>query len=407
MTLEKIKSNLKDYYDSCDHITFWFTLIVMTQLVGFIPALPNWSIYICFFAYSAYSLKNFNGNFCIPLLLFIFYIPLQLLLVEPHPMFKSWERYGLFTLLLICTSPLLDNGPVINNRRNIFKIAILICAFIGCSSFLCRFLGINYASMSITDYILSVGTFGGVTRHSMLLGPVSGIGAIYLVWLAYERHNYWYVFLALMCFGSVMFSASRSAFAATIAGEAIIIYKISDNRQSFVKIIFAILMIGSITYPLWENGLEMIRTKNELNISAGGLSSSRDALWTLAYLEFDKYPMLGVGFDAVDLELAQKFGGFMENTGMVEAGSSWLIIFSMTGLVGAVIMIPFLFTSYARVFKSDYSIDSLICSVLTLFYVHMIAEGYIYYGGSILAFLLWTTLGVAYDCRKTNDEIFE
>ena len=42
---------------------------------------------------------------------------------------------------------------------------------------------------------------------------------------------------------------------------------------------------------------------------------------------------------------------------------------------------------------------ALLCGVLTLFFVHMFAEGYIFAGGSFLAFMLWLTVGVATDSK--------
>ena len=39
------------------------------------------------------------------------------------------------------------------------------------------------------DIFNEVGLFGGLTRHSMLLGPISGIGAIYLSYQALQTRR--------------------------------------------------------------------------------------------------------------------------------------------------------------------------------------------------------------------------
>ncbi len=59
-------------------------------------------------------------------------------------------------------------------------------------------------------------------------------------------------------------------------------------------------------------------------------------------MEFESSPLIGVGFDAIDLNLSSASGGYDKDSGMVESGSSWLIILSMTGLIGAILLFPVL-----------------------------------------------------------------
>ena len=62
-----------------------------------------------------------------------------------------------------------------------------------------------------------------------------------------------------------------------------------------------------------------------------------------------------------------------------------------------------------------YTREPLMLSVLTLMSVNMFAEGYIFYGGSFLAFLFWITIGVCsdqeyeiiYDEETDNEETGE
>lgn len=400
MKFEDTKEYIVSFYRNSDRPTFWFSLIILSQLLAFIPSFPSMIIYAVFFVYACYIIHYPKEYYYRPLLAFIIYIPIQLLILEPNEMFRSWERFIFFTLLLICVSPLIVGINAINNRKTIFQISLVVCAIIGVGSFFARFLGVNYGAPNRTDYILAVGTFGGLTSHSMLLGPIAGVGAIFCCWLGYLRKSRLYWVMAVLSVFSVMFSASRSSLIATIAAITILIYKLSQSATTFTKIIAGIVLMMSISFPFWGRALDSIIKKNELNIAAGSASSSRDALWEARVLEFKSEPMLGVGFDAINLDISRSTGGYDDRTGMVESGSSWLIILSMTGIIGAILIIPILVDAYKIVYQSPNINAALICSILTLFYIHMIAEGYIFYGGSMLAFLLWNTVGVACDLKQ-------
>lgn len=162
-------------------------------------------------------------------------------------------------------------------------------------------------------------------------------------------------------------------------------------------------MIGTASFPLWGSALDSVRAKNEGNIKAGGAINSRDKLWTSRINEFSNSPIVGVGFCAID-RTTSKDMNLDERTGMVESGSSWLIILSMTGFIGAILLIPVFVRSYFTVYRDEDSFSALVCGILTLFFVHMIAEGYIFYGGSQMAFMLWLTVGVAMDCKYLIEE---
>lgn len=399
MRVTNIKQQILSFYRESGGPTFWFSVVVLSQLCAFLPQIPSVLVYVFFFLYAGYVFTRPARTYCKPLLLFIIYIPFQLLIVSPDSMFHSWERYVLFVLLLFCVSPLVVGEATINFRKTIFKMIGVVCIFIGVGSFFARFLGINYGSQRQIDFILNIGTFGGLTSHSMLLGPIAGVGVLFCSWIGFRTKKYIYWILSALCAFSVMFSASRSSLMAMMAGMTILIYKLSATKTTFIKVIVGIIMLGAITFPVWGGALDSVLKKNELNIEAGSALSSRDALWRARILEFKNSPLFGVGFDALNLDIAREVGGFDEQTGMVESGSSWLIILSMTGIIGLMLLLPLFIVTYRSAFLSKCSLSSLICGVLTLFYVHMIAEGYIFYGGSLLAFMLWTTIGVAYDCK--------
>lgn len=279
-----------------------------------------------------------------------------------------------------------------------YKLLLIVCVIIGVGSFFARFLGINFMKTYTKDFVFQVGQFGGLTTHSMMLGPIAGIGALYMAYIAYLSRKKLYWMLSSLSAISVLFSASRSALAAMVAGFTIMLFRLSGSLNKFAITSVICIMIGTASFPLWGSALDSVRAKNEANIKAGGAINSRETLWNARLNEFRNNPIVGVGFCAIDRTFS-KDENLDTRTGMVESGSSWLIILSMTGLVGAILLIPVFARSYLTAYRDEDSFSALVCGILTLFFVHMIAEGYIFYGGSQMAFMLWLTVGVAMDCK--------
>lgn len=370
-----------------------FALASIWPACGFLPAMPSALVYAIPILYAAYCLgkqKGFNSL----LLLLVAYIPLELLIAQPSPIFKSWPRYILFLLLLINVSPLLDSNNLRSYRENLFKITIYACVFLGVGSFFARFLGINY--MVIDDEFVAFGTglFGGLTPQSMTLGQIAGIAACYLASRAFKTKRKVDWLWVVMALGAVIFSASRSALMAAIAGLIVTVYRQSGSASKFIQVCIVSFVIAASTFSFWESALDNVIEKNggavALNVS------SRESIWMERWKDFEESPIFGVGFCA-----AAHMGGYGLDvkTGRLESGSSWIIIFSMLGILGACIIIPILFKAFFSAYKSKTELSAVACGVLALFFIHMFAEGYIFAGGSLLSFMLWLTVGVAFDCK--------
>jgi len=324
----------------------------------------------------------------------LLYIPLELILARPSSVFHPWQRYVLFAVLLMNVSPFLQGDILRAQRDQLFQLMMWVCVFIGVGSFFARFLGINFMTASNVDIYLQAGLFGGLTKHSMLLGPIAGIAACYLAGIAMSKRRFidWiWVVLALM---SVLFSASRSALMAALAGVIITIFCQSGSTSNFLRVIIVAIIIAASTFSLWNSSLSGVIDKNG---STSEFSfDSREELWDNRIEEFKSSPVFGVGFcsstiassSSVDLE-----------SGRLESGTSWLIILSMLGLIGAILVIPILFRSFKVAYRQKGGHGAVLCGILALFFVHMFAEGYIFAGGSYMAFMLWLSVGVATDRR--------
>lgn len=401
--MKELKTSFVNFYKECDKPTFFFTLAVVNQVVGFMPSIPSTFYYVIVIAYALYCLR---AHFSINLLLgaFLIYVPFEILITHPDVAFRSWERYLLFGLILIVTSPLIQGDRNIIYRSKIFQMILIACAILGIGSFVGRFLGINYGSLGRTENTMGVGLFGGLTRHSMLLGPIAGIGSLYMIYLWYQTKKRICLLWGILCLASVMFSASRSALIATIAANVVMLYRMSGTGSRFLKIMVALVLVGSVTFPLWSGALDDVMAKQNANVASGGTFESRSDKWKVRIEEFKSNPAFGVGFAAIDLSNAKAHGDSNLDTGVVESGSSWLCILSMTGILGALCLIPIFLNAIMTAWRSCSVFSSVIVGMLVLFYVHMIAEGYVLAGGSFMSFCLWLTIGVGYDSRYYVDE---
>lgn len=334
--------------------------------------------------------------------IFLLYIPISLLVVNgPDPIFKSWERFVLFIVLMLAVSPLIKDQKAVDLRLRLFKGTMLCCVAIGIISFVCYFIGINYMRStwdgSELDYLSSAGgTFGGITAHSMLLGPISGAGVISSLYLANKYRNKKFWVGAIMCMGAILFAASRASLIATIGGACIYFLFSRKGFGKNVKRITTIAAVLALTFPLWNSALSGIEAKNQTSVADGINMGSRMGKWEIRINEWTDNPIFGIGFCSVSQEDTIGIGG------IIEPGSSWLAVLSMTGIIGFVLFALIYFRACKNILKNHRVNGAFIGAVLILFGIHMMAEGYIYSAGSFLCYLTWLTIGTATWYKEQN-----
>ena len=336
--------------------------------------------------------------------IFLFYIPFALILANPNPVFKSWIRYGLFVLVYITASPLVINEYAKELRIRVFKGTLFCCTAISAVSFACYFLGINlmrntYTGAEMLDYQTNTaGTFGGITSQSMLLGPISGIATIACSYLAMTKDKRFWV-LAAMCGGAMLFAASRSSLIATLVGEIVLFYFSTESVSKNMKRMILAVLVLLVTNPLWNGALEGITAKNKGSIYENINTDSRTSKWDMRIAEWKDSPIYGIGFCAVSDR--DGVGG----KGMVEPGSSWLAVLSMTGAIGFVLFCLIFYKAAKTSLQPHTPEGALLGGILLMLGVHMLAEGHIFSGGSYLCFLVWLSIGCASDYE--SDDIVE
>lgn len=385
--------SLWDYIRNTELIILLFVFAELTKIVGFLPHIPDIVIYGILIGYSLYCLLH-TEKYDFLYIILLAYIPLEILIMSPNSMFSPWLRYFLFAILIITCTGMCLSGQLVLARGRIFVIICFCCAVIGVGSFFARLMGINFMRVYYDiSYLNHAGIFGGLASHSMLLGPAAGVGTMYLANSAFKQRK-WYLWAsAALCFASVLFSDSRSAFLSTIAGVLVLIMLSAGNINKFFKYIIALFIASVCTMPLWQNALDGLAAKQERNISSGSTFHSRADKWGQRIEEFKSSPIVGYGFASVDP--ANKDQSIGAGGKSIETGSSWLSVLSMTGIIGFILIMWIYIKAFLSVYK--WTKDTLLLSVLTLLSVNMCTEGYIFFGGSFLAFLFWITIGVCSD----------
>lgn len=378
-------------------IVLLFGLVINARAIGFIPSLPSmaeYSVCIFFALYCLIKAKKIDWYF---VALWGFII-VQLLICNPPAIFNVWMRFGLFVVMTIGISPVLQGEYIQNIRFQLWKFTLLICVILSLGSFVCFFLGINFMKRGDFEGIIDVGLFGGLVSHSMLLGSIAAFSSVFLAYKAYKNKS---AVLSLLTFASlcvVLFAASRSALISAIAGLTYMLYSISNTKKEFVKVVVMLVLLLCVTFPLWESATDFIVAKQQNNIENGSTFYSRTSKWANRLEEFKSSPMIGIGFGTV----STKTSDYSLYTGGIEPGCSWLSILSMLGIIGALWFIRYVRLIYNGIKSSAMPLSALYMGLFVTCCTHMIAEGYFLSAGGYLFFLVWLSFSVFFDGNFIN-----
>ena len=340
---------------------------------------------------------QFNGI----AVLLLLYLPLNLAITQPDIVFRPWQRLALFSIVFASTSPMLYGHSIGLLRKKILMGTLLICVLLGFGSLICYFIGINYMpnqwdGSAMLDFRGRFGYFGGLLIQSIILGMVCGLGILYLFYRSMgqeKRDRKWYYLAMVILALTILISASRSALLSVLAGMLVMLYKSAKTKGRFMRVLIGILLIGILTYPLWEKYTIGIEDKSEVGAELGAYGS-RTEKWTTRIIEFSEHPLFGIGFASVD-----KRYDVVGVNGVVEPGSSWLCILSMTGIVGFILFIIILIKPIQFLRSNPTPYNVLLLGLLAFFCIHMLFEGYIFAGGSSLCFMAWLVIGCCNDAR--------
>lgn len=395
---EAIKSPIAGYSNrNLDRLALIFVVFELINVVGFISINVPYVLFVgCIVVPILYIACSQGCRFQISYILFFTYLCLNVAICSPPSLFKSWPRLALFILLLFCCSPSLQSTPLRYFRFKTFTYSIHLFLILSVLSFICYFAGINYnTSIWVTQYanFSQSGIFSGLFWSSMILGPVSAIGACYAIWTYLKtKKKIWLVF-AVAALGATMFSSSRSAVYGCVAACITIFYYSEKHRTQSLKKLLAVMIVATLSFPLWEGALSGINQKNAASQSLGAYGTRTDK-FEARFAEIESNPLLGVGFAAIDVNGSDVYD---PETGTVEPGSSWLCIMSMTGMIGLIFVLSFFTRAFNAARRTSSMYGPLVCGLIIFFSFHYLFEGYALAGGSILCFISWLIIGVGTD----------
>ena len=246
--------------------------------------------------------------------------------------------------------------------------------------------------------------FAGITSHAMLFAPITGIAAIYLFAKGIYSKKSYYVVLAAACVLVVFTTLSRSAISATICGifGIVVINSTSERFTKMIRLVMPVILIFCvfISFKSEESTVIGFGEKNALAIK-GKTVSSRKNLWEGRLVEFYDNPVLGLGVGQ-----SKGYGTFYDQSAgkfaaTVEPGSAYLVVLSMTGLMGAITLVIALGAELLALFKVWAYVPKRrkfeLAGIGLFLFVHAVAEGWIYSPGIITCLFFWLWFGMVGD----------
>lgn len=387
-------------------VLFLLALCIMSNGTIFsISSLSYYSVIIFSWIFIMIYKANFaRAKISLAYVFLIITFFISLVLNEIDPVFRAYERFLGYVSLIVLTSPLIYNFNLQNIRKTLLFQMMYICLGVVLISLIALYLGIVPLHSAEETH----GGFRGITVQSMTLGPISSIGFLFSIYktsyglkkdINNKYHVIFYVICAIACFFTMLITGSRSTLASLCLGLIVYLFVLGGNKLSrIILYVFLLSILLISTFPLWENSLEVLLTKNTI-AQEKGFFVTRSDYWSNRIHEFLGSPIFGIGMGTIDLSFSNigwKFG-----TGAVEAGSSWMFLLSSTGVLGFIVFISIFFKDFKRIilYKDQEPLNGLYCAVLSFFFLHMFFEGYIFAVGNPISYILYLTLSSVFTYR--------
>lgn len=367
-----------------------------------LPFIPDLSIvctggFLICFVWSLLIDKQLNIS--TQLLAFVIIAFMGILIKQPPAYYRSVERLLMFVINIAFLSPLFISPTLLKLRRNLFGVFLISIKCIVIASFIAYLLGINMANKSIANDVYW--GFGGITSQSMLLAPCCAICFLEYVWkILFRKDEGWYKYLnwlILLISLWLMFAAgSRGCIMATVCALFPLVYYYKQKQTFFIRL-FLIVAIAILTVPqkYYDQATYSIARKQLSAQKRGSVTSSRDEKWTARWEEFKEEPILGVGFASQTHFSSDDILWWIQKTGGLEPGSSWLAVLAMTGICGFLALLAFnLRLSLELLYKyQEQKRRIYMLAVFIFFIIHGMIEGWILYAGNFVFFAYWLFMG--------------
>ncbi len=398
----------KEVKRSVSVLGLFAVLITLSTYSGFLklPTIFNMAIILLFVLYSLLVKSGGVVIKSVLLLGFMIICVTSILINNPPYYFRAWDRLAMFSLLIIAYAPLITSKQLEINRIVLFRMFLWIMTLYAVGSFIAYFFGINFfiREGEVYDYT-EAGHFSGLTHHSMSLGPVAAISSIFSIVKALSNNErkkriIWFA-VAFSSFAAMMLAASRGAVGGFVLAVLLIVLKMGEKKAGkMVRNLGILIIIVAAMYPVLGQLSESVRAKNEYGQSQGGIMYSREAKMAARVYEIQHNFITGVGFATVD----ETVDAVDRTTGTIEPNSSWLGVFSMTGVIGFILFAAVFLSSIRIAMKKigDKYMSLLLTGIMAFYFVHMMIEGYALAAGSYNCTMYWLTVGVIHAYKNEN-----
>lgn len=321
--------------------------------------------------------------------------------------FKPWPRFALFAMMMMGCSPLLRGPKIDKVKRQMIMGCLYALLAIAVLSFLGYFLGFGKRLTGI------VNSYMGVAGHPNFLGFYTMVGMSFVASLYFRcttmKERAITASLWVLCLITLLLSSSRSALALGLLSSLIGMYlKLKKDMARQMRVYFVMAGLGIMSLPLLIPYAESMMKKNmNFDDTDSMVADTRGYIWQLRYWELEKSPVIGVGAYSCDVTLPNANVFYVEKTGTIELGSSYLGLLSQCGWLGMLtflwVAIPIILKTlkYAWQVRTPYAqmwLPIIVCCGL-----NMIFEGYLMTAGAVQCIVVWMVLAAADMCDTVAD----
>lgn len=323
------------------------------------------------------------------------------------PFFKPYERFALFLMLMIGCSPLID-GPAINRiKRHLTYGCMYALLAITVLSFLGYFMGFGKRLDGI------VNSYMGVAGHPNFLGFYTMVAMCWVAGMFFrctkkiERQ----IAIALWCacLITLLLSSSRSALACGLLGTLMAVYlRYQKNATAMMNTVM--VMIGAVfaALPYLMPYTEAMMKKNmNFGDASSMVADTRGYIWELRLMELKESPLIGVGAYSCDVNLPAANVFYVEHTGTIELGSSYLGLLSQCGILGFIafltVALPIVWKTFRYATRERTPYAQMWLPIIFVCAVNMAVEGYLMTAGAVQCVVVWMVLGAASQCDRVAD----
>lgn len=389
------------------------TAIAVCMLVsGFLYMIPDKRYFYYFACAASLIYICVKGNIRLNCYMVFFYVVilLNVSVLPINPMFRSQERALFFVFITLVCSPAITSISALAYRERVFKYTLVGLSVLSLLSFFCFFLGVNMMPFNregsealYDDYANVGGKFSGLFTHSMIFGPVSAIVSLVHFNLYLKNSKTIRLILFFLCFMSCVFSASRAALLGLGLGFLFVFFKAIRSPNSYIsskKIGRLVVFVSLAVLPLVSVAFSGLLNKIAVTQDEFGGYNSREIKYKSRLSEFEKAPILGVGFASIDVSTGDAYN---PSNGQIEPGTSHLAVLAQTGVLGMIAYFMLLGGALKNIRKNSSLYAFSACSLFWFFFGHGWGEGWIFAPGGMICFLFWLSVAQCYDLGFRRD----